>query len=112
GIWKPQALARLMAGDEQAAGAEPPGEPAPIPEYLPNQIEVYIGRDDLFPYQVDYLRAAHPGKHHDHDRLLAKMKFVDVHFDLPIEGTQFVHPPSEGVPVDDTEAFLRRVLPR
>ena len=40
------------------------------------------------------------------------MKFVDVHFDVPIDPAQFVFSPGERVPVDDTEAFLRRTLPR
>jgi hypothetical protein len=112
GVWKPAALAQLMADEQKPPGSEPSAEPLPVPEYLPNQIEIFVGRDDLFPYQVDYLRASNPGTHHNSDRLLAKMKFVDVHFDTSIDPAQFVHPASDGVPIDDTEAFLKRVLPR
>ena len=40
------------------------------------------------------------------------MKFVDVHFDTPIDPGNFVNPGGTTVPVDDTEAYLRRVMPR
>jgi hypothetical protein len=110
GVWKPKALAQLIAGDEPAPEGDAPLDLGQVPEYLPNQIEVYVGRDDLFPYQVDYLRAAHPGNRHDRDRLLARMKFVDVHFDKPIDPGNFVNPGGNTVPVDDTEAYLRRVI--
>lgn len=112
GVWKPEALARLMAGEESAGEAATPPEPAALPVYLPNQIEIYIGRDDLFPYQVDYLRAAAPGKRRDSDRLLARMKLVDVHFNAPIDAGQFTNPGGNTVPIDDTEAYLRRVIKR
>ena len=58
GVWKSNALAKLLAGDQPAGDATPPAD---VPVYLPNQIEIHIGRDDLFPYQVDYLRCD-PGK--------------------------------------------------
>ena len=55
GVWKPQALAQLIAGDQPTPEGAAPADLGQVPEYLPNQIEVYVGRDDLFPYQVDYL---------------------------------------------------------
>ena len=54
GVWKPKALAQLIAGDQPTPEGETPPDLGQVPEYLPNQIEVYVGRDDLFPYQVDY----------------------------------------------------------
>lgn len=111
GVWKPDALAKLMAGDQPPGDATPP-PPATVPEYLPNQIEIHIGRDDLFPYQVDYLRASTPGKRRDSDQLLTRVKLVDVRFNVPIDASQFTNPGGNTVPVDDTEAYLRRVLKR
>ncbi len=112
GVWKPAAVERLKPVDQPGAESSPPLTVDSLPEFMPTQIEVFIGRDDLFPYQVDYYRAAHPGTRSDSDQLLARMKFVDVHFDVPIDPAQFVFSPGERVPVDDTEAFLRRTLPR
>jgi len=112
GVWKPAALERLKPTDQPGAEAGPPLNVADLPEFMPNQMEVFIGRDDLFPYQIDYYRAVQPGTRNDSDQLLARMKLVDVHFDVPIDPAQFVFNPGERVPVDDTEAFLRRTLPR
>jgi hypothetical protein len=112
GVWKPTMLAHLMPAQRPAIDAGKPANLGELPTYVPNQIEVFIGRDDLFPYQIDYVRAVRPGSHGENDRVLARMKFVDVHFDVPIDPAQFVYHPGEAVPVDETEAFAHRMLVR
>ena len=112
GQWKPAMLGELMPLQRQAIQSGQPPDLTQLPPYVPNLIELYIGRDDLFPYQIDYVRAATPGKHGDDDQVLASLKFVDVHFDTAIEPGQFAYYPGERVPVDDTESFVQRMLLR
>jgi hypothetical protein len=112
GTWNPAGLASFMPNQRAAIEAGKPADLAQLPTYVPNQVEVYVGRDDLFPYQIDYVRATSPGSHGDDDHVLARIKFVDVHFDVPIDPAQFVYYPGETVPVDDTQAFVHRMLMR
>jgi hypothetical protein len=112
GVWKPAMLAHLMPDQRPAIDSGKPADQSQLPTYVPNQVEVFIGRDDLFPYQIDYVRAANPGSHGENDRVLARIKFVDVHFDVQVDSAQFVYQPGETVPVDDTEAFVHRMLVR
>lgn len=112
GVWKQAALGQLMPDQKQAIDGGAAADLSRLPVYTPNQVEIYIGRDDLFTYQVDYLRAATVGRHSHNDNVLARVKFVDVHFDTPIDPAQFVYQTRDAVPVDDTDAFLQRMQRR
>ena len=112
GVWKPTALVQLMPDQKAAIEAGQPADLGRLPVYAPNQVEIFIGRDDLFTYQVDYVCAAKVDQHRDSDQVLARVKFVDVHFDTPIDPTQFVYQARDTVPVDDTEVYLQRLLRR
>ena len=109
GVWKPKMLAVLMPDQKAAIESGAAADRSRLPRHMPNQVEVYLGRDNLFPYQIDYARAAAPGTHNDDDPVLSRMKMLDVHFDQPIDPAQFVYKPGEAVPADDTAVFVRRL---
>lgn len=56
GGWKPDRLARILP---QPKGAIPAGERAShdaLPDHVPNVVAVCLGREDLFPYRIEYFR--------------------------------------------------------
>jgi hypothetical protein len=58
GSWRKEKVLRLLADDEKqrvSGGGEI--DPDKLPAHLADQIVVYLGRDDLFPYRIDYLRS-------------------------------------------------------
>lgn len=112
GVWKPSAVAPLLPDQKQAIESGAPPDISRLPAYIPNEVEIYIGRDDLFPHKIDFLRARAPGNHAADDRILSSMKFVELEFDRPIDPAQFTFQSGETVPVDDTDAFAARMRTR
>jgi hypothetical protein len=109
GTWKPSLLVHFLPDQRQAIEAGQAADLGRMPAYVPNEVEVFLGRDDLFPYKIDFLHSRAPGTRSSRDRVLASIKFVDVKLDVPIEASQFVYQPGEAVPIDETAAFVGRM---
>ncbi|HZZ71027.1 MAG TPA: hypothetical protein VFE24_02170 [Pirellulales bacterium] len=117
GTWQASKLAALLP-DQKAALAR--GEAAnlrDLPKQVPWVVELVLGRDDIFPYRVTYLRPA-AGK----EKKLGKASFADqlagcgpivtlelfeVKLNAPIEGQPFVYQPSGLEAIDKTEQTLK-----
>lgn len=80
GRWKPEALTRL--------GAESVDKLRP---HVPDYVVILLGRDDLFPYQIEYRRTAGGAGQGSapQERRLLKLEFHDVRFDVPVDAAQF-----------------------
>jgi hypothetical protein len=110
GTWKPSLLVHFLPDQREAIEAGTPADLGRMPAYAPNEVEVFLGRDDLFPYKIDFLHSRTPGTRASGDRVLASIKFVDVKIDAPIEASQFIYQPGEIVPIDETAAFVGRMM--
>ena len=112
GHWKADRLQVLLAG-QGGAGPTKNQQPTSLPAHMPNEVVLYLGRDDLFPYCIEYrsVREAQ-NKQGTESHILAAMDFFDVRLDLPVDETQFVGP-ANMAQTDDTEAYITRLgIPR
>ena len=111
GAWKNSLLVHFAPDQKQAIESGVPADLTRLPALVPNQIEVFIGRDDLFPYKIEFLHVAVPGTCRD-EEVLASVKFNEVHFDIPIDAREFAFPTGDIVPIDETQAFIDRAKVR
>ncbi|HEY2881437.1 MAG TPA: hypothetical protein VGJ15_03365 [Pirellulales bacterium] len=112
GGWKPEGLEPFS---KELADLAAHGEPLllnKIPPQLPEEVRVFIGQDDLFPYRVEYRRRTmQKGKPEE----LAKaekvpimvVEFFEVRLGVPIDPQQFVYQPAGAVVVDATAIFIK-----
>lgn len=101
GEWKPATLARLVP--DQAETIKGGGQPDwdDVPPHVPNRVLVALGRDDWFPYRIEFRRAAD-----DEQQTLFTLELYDVHWNVPLEPRLFTYQPGN-IPVNDTtDQFL------
>lgn len=85
-----------------------------MPRQVPDRVVLLIGRDDLFPYRLEYWRVL-PGekkplslqKPVPFDRMLLAMELFEVQFDVPLDRQQFVYNPGDLPKIDATLPFLQ-----
>jgi outer membrane lipoprotein-sorting protein len=112
GSWRPEALA-VFAKDlaDQAANGRPLNLKR-LPQQLPEEISVYFGQDDLFPYRIEYRRrTAQQGRGGESDGEMLPIvivEFCDVRLNVPIDPLQFEYRPGNEVDVvDATQNFMK-----
>ncbi len=110
--WRPEALA-VFAKDlaDQAAKGRPLNLKR-LPQQLPEEIVVYFGRDDLFPYRIEYRRrTAQQGRGAESDGEMLPIvvvEFCDVRLNVQIDPQQFEYRPGNEVDVvDATQNFMK-----
>ena len=64
---------------------------------------LYLGRDDFFPFRIDYLRSVPRSS----PRCLIRLEFSELNFNGPIDSGQFLFTPGNLESVDRTEEFVR-----
>ncbi|MBW3596827.1 MAG: hypothetical protein KY475_06070 [Planctomycetes bacterium] len=104
GAWRPEALARLVPERESADAAS-------LPPELPEQVQVVLGRDDLFPYQIEFRRsrpAPEAGEGRGWSPLLT-LELFEVQFGAQLDPLQFQFNPGEQEVADHTELYLRKL---
>ena len=110
GHWKPARLNALLAtGNDQGNHSIP----KLLPPQLPNEVVLYLGRDDLFPYCVEFRSVSERRDRQGiESHVLAGMDFFEVRVDAPVDESQFTGP-ANMPQTDDTESFLTRLgIPR
>lgn len=108
-----RAAALLPEQREQILAGQPP-DLERLAKHLPDRVVLMVGRDDLFPYRLEYWRLL-PGekkplslrKPPPVDRMLLAMELFEVQFDVPLDPRQFVYNPGELQKVDQTPMFLQ-----
>jgi hypothetical protein len=104
GTWKPAALARFGA-----AGQGTEGEPS-LPPEAPEQVQVVLGADDLFPYQIEFRRrtpADKAGQGSVWSPMLT-MELFEVQFGAALDPLQFQYKAGDQEVADHTEVYLRK----
>ncbi|MBI2825706.1 MAG: hypothetical protein HYX69_13560 [Planctomycetia bacterium] len=110
GTWKPAALAKLVPEEKERIESGAALDPDALPVYVPSQVQVYLGRDDLFPYKIDYQRKVTSAIYGDELRTMASIEFFEVRLNAPLDRVQFSYQPGDAIPVDETEKFIQRLL--
>ena len=112
GEWHPDHLIRWLPNQRAAIEAGKPADTSKLLEHLPDHVVVFLGRDDLFPYRIEYRRKSPSlvgkalGKT-DEFRTLLVMEFFDVQFNPALEKSLFTFEPGDTKYVDKTQEYLK-----
>jgi hypothetical protein len=110
GGWRPEQLVRLLPKQRDAIVQGKPVDLTRLAEHLPDRVVLYLREGDLFPYRLEYHRAAakkdHPAEA-DQDRAIVTMDLRDVVLNAAIEPARFLYSPGSFDPLDQTESFLQ-----
>ena len=112
GVWRRDKLAEIIHG---RTGAGKPENVESLPDHLPYDVLLLVGQDDLFPYVIEYrgkvLRRESGTGNHGGRETLVRMQLHEVRLGAPIDSRQFVYKPGAIAVENQTERFLRRILP-
>lgn len=119
GDWKPAALQLLFGeknnGQEQGAVQnELLGE---LPRHVPHSVMVILGKQDLFPYQIEYRRSKDAQRARNtmsiietaDSRAMVTMELFEVQLGVAIDPIQFVFKPGDRPYVNRTREYLKRL---
>jgi hypothetical protein len=111
GTWKPAVLAEWAGGQKGKVLAGEPINWKALPQQLPQRVVVTLGRDDLFPYRMEYLRESAAGKQDASGGIgtIATLEFFEVRLGGPISPQRFVFQPGDRTVVNGTEAYLKQL---
>jgi hypothetical protein len=108
GRWRPDRLAHWLPDQKAALDEGRPADLTRLPDMLPDQVYLLLGRDNLFPYRIEYRRETPPKRAVAGDRCFVSFDFVDVVFDRPVEQRQFTFEQGTYPFTDDTKGYLAR----
>ncbi|MBI3467574.1 MAG: hypothetical protein HY000_31575, partial [Planctomycetes bacterium] len=115
GSWEREQLARLLP--DQKAQIEAGEQPnyAVLPPQLPDQVVLWLGRDDLFPYRVEFRRTVPAEFMQKRNGLIDNressmiFEFFEVQFDVAIDPQEFTYDPGALPAEDRTAGFMKRL---
>lgn len=99
GVWKPAQLVQFLPEQKAAIEAGQGGDLRKLEPHVPDEVFVYLGQEDLFPYRVEFRRNGEP---------LVNCEVSELQINVPIDKTQFQFDPGpkkQEVP-DTTTQFL------
>jgi hypothetical protein len=111
GTWRPSRLARMLPDQKAAIEAGGRVDLSKLPVHMPDHVVVYLGRDDKFPYRIDYRRST------DGDPLaaaidastattLVSMELFEARFGSAVDPQEFIYTPGSTPVADETAAYL------
>jgi len=101
----------LSAGSTGAAAGKPPG-PDKLPAHLPHYVVLFLGKDDLFPFRIEYRRRdPKPSARLEApvDQTIASMDLFEVTLNVPVSRTRFFYNPGNLEYSDQTDRFLTQL---
>jgi hypothetical protein len=98
GRWQQPLLQQLLAEKPSSPSRDPSG----LPERAPDDVIVFLGQEDLFPFRIVFRRQGADGA----PREMAKMELYEVRFDAPLERQQFDFTARKKFQ-DETSQFLK-----
>jgi hypothetical protein len=74
-------------------------------------VVLFLGRDDLFPFRVEYRRSTPPSlvRGADDDSATVTMDLYEVTFNVPLSPSRFTFAPGNLEHSDQTDRFLERL---
>ncbi len=111
GSWRPEALAPISPELAKQASEGRPLDLKKLPPQMPEEVLLYLGQDDLFPYRIEYRRRpVRQGKQaaEGSDQLpILIVELYEVRMNSPIDPQQFVYQPGSLEVLDTTEQMLK-----
>lgn len=108
GNWRPEWLAGLLPEQAAMIKENPAVALQKLPERFPHEVLIYLGRDDRFPYRIEYWRhteaggATRPAK----STIMAAIEFYQVVVNVPIPHERFQYDPGNSEYAEHTDNFL------
>ncbi|MCS7303549.1 MAG: hypothetical protein NZ602_00370 [Thermoguttaceae bacterium] len=119
GTWKPERLTMLLPDQAQGIYQSQPIQWEKLPVGIPDQVVVFLGQEDLFPYEIQYRRKLSRrwtrwltefAWLRSEDRCLAKLEFVELSLNVPLPAETFhFQPPAHLKPIDATQEFIQQI---
>jgi hypothetical protein len=115
GRWSSEFLKWLSAPpDKQDKPSDnSPPELADLPQHMPDAVAIYLARDDLFPYRIEYRRTTHERPHFwslhrsETTSTILELQWHDVSFNSAVDRAEFTYKPGDTPVTDYTDAFAR-----
>lgn len=112
GTWRRERLAEMFPEQkEKLLRGEPPSL-GKLAEHFPERVLLVLGREDLFPYRVEYWQRKKPYKNNPQGtgyRIPLVMELFEVQFDVDLDSRGFVYKPGDLEVKDATNDFLKSV---
>lgn len=109
GAWKPEPLAALLPDQKDAILAGQSVSLAGLPPEIPQQVQIVLGSDDLFPYQIEFRRSrpAETGEGSAYTPMLT-IELFEVQFGAQLDPLQFQYKAGSQEVADHTDLYLRK----
>jgi len=114
GGWRPERLIAAVPDQRGTIEAGRTIELKKLPAHLPERVLLYMGKSDLIPYRIEYLRRGSKSDGAGQGSLLpgyqtiASTEYFDVRVNVPIDAREFVYqPPKNAKVIDATDAYLK-----
>lgn len=108
GQWRPDRWSRFLPDQAAALAAGKPAELSKLPPHAPDEVLLYLGRDDLFPYRLECRRISRPediiGR--DLPPMSFALEFYEVHVNSAVDPLTFVYTPGTARYTDETDLYL------
>ena len=112
GTWKPEVLAPISPDLAKQATEGKPLDLKKLPPQMPEEVVLYLGQDDLFPYRIEYRRR--PTKQGRGAGDVAReampiltVELYEVRLNSPIDARQFAYQPGSLEVLDTTDHVLK-----
>lgn len=111
GGWKPDRLKTLLPDRAEEIASGKPIDLTQLPQPLPESVVIYLGKDDLFPYRVDYCRSdrSEAGQGRGVVQPIVTLEFFYVNLNVPVDPNRFRYNPGNLECVDRTQEFLQKL---
>ncbi len=112
GRWRRDKLASLLEDQKDKILAGGTADLRKLPAQLPQEVVLYLGRDDLFPYLIEYRRFDHRKKSKTNIKTwktIVAMEFSSIRLGAPISARQFQYEPGDLEVTDLTERYLKKL---
>ncbi len=110
GEWKPEKLAGVPPEEEEPVKKGKPGDLGELPGHLPDHVLLFLGREDAFPYRIEYRRRETDrpqGSELPEGRPIVTMELFEVNLNAPVDTTVFIYNPGDLECADQTADFLK-----
>jgi hypothetical protein len=114
GAWLPEALAPVSKELAQQAAWDLPLDLKLLPPQLPEQVWLFVGQDDLFPYRIEFRRRGRSqgrgaGAAEAEMQTMVTVEFYEVRLNAPINPREFDYQPGNADILDTTASFLKEL---
>lgn len=115
GQWNAESLKALLPNLPKVVSPQGRVVADELPPQFPDRVFVLLGKDDLFPYRIEYRRANDRSSDaaetaQPQNRAMLAMDFYQVQFGEDIDPLRFAFNPGQVKPEDRTEQMLGRLI--